>query len=147
MDLAQLPGSTANAALTFMGIISPRRRLRAEIAADIELRDKLEPSSYGYQMLDARITRDIGWLTGFVLPAKQKETNWSSAIFGLLMLAGFGWWTVRHISEHSWWGFATGFGAFMGFAGLMGSRHDVPQPTDVPKTEVAGASAAQTSSG
>ena len=129
MDLAQLPSSTASAALTFFGIISPRRRLRSEIAADIALRDQLSPGSEAHQMLDVRITRDVAWLTGFLAPEVQKKTNWSTVVFGVLMLAGFGWWTVRLAQSDSWWGFATGFAAFLGFAAIMGSR-EVVRSTD-----------------
>lgn len=146
LDLAQLPASAANAALTFFGIISPRRRLRAEIMADKELQKLFDSESDAYKMLDARATFDVALLTEHIIPANKKKTNWSAALFGALMLAGFAWWTWQLHEAHSAWQWLTGVAAFLGFASMMGSRTpvqpqanaDTPeQPPTAPELESA----------
>lgn len=130
LDLAQLPASAANAALTFFGIISPRRRLRTEIMADKQLQKLFDPESDAYKMLDARMTRDVAVLTEHQIPVDKKRTNWSAALFGALMLAGFAWWTWRLHEAHSAWQWLTGVVAFFGFASMMGSRTPIQPPAN-----------------
>ena len=128
LDLAQLPASAANAVLTFLGIISPRRRLRAEIMADKELQKLFAEDSEAYRMLDARATFDVALLTEHLVPADKKKTNWSSAFIGFVLMALFAWWTWRLHEAHSAWQWLTGFVAFIGFASMMGSRTPVQPP-------------------
>lgn len=73
LDLAQLPASAANAVLTFLGIISPRRRLRAEIMADKELQKLFDKDSEAYRMLDARATFDVALLTSTSSPPTRRR--------------------------------------------------------------------------
>jgi hypothetical protein len=121
-ELTQLPASAANAALTFLGIISPRRRLRAEIIADKQLQNLFDKDSDAYRMLDERTTFDVALLTEHLVPANKKKTNWSSAAIGLVMLIGFAWWTWRLHEAHSGWQWLTGTLASFGFFGMLGSR-------------------------
>jgi hypothetical protein len=135
IDLAQLPASAANAVLTFLGIISPRRRLRAEIMADKELQKLFAEDSEAYRMLDARTTFDVALLTEHLVPADKKKTNWSSAFIGFMLMVVFAWWTWRLHEAHSGWQWLTGFIAFTGFASMMGSRTPVQPPAGSATTE------------
>jgi hypothetical protein len=67
-------------------------------------------------MLEERITFDVARLTGHLVPANKKTTNWSALIFGFVMLVIFGWWTYRLHLSHSGWQWLTGVVASLGFS-------------------------------
>ncbi len=145
LDIAKALVAVLTPLAALLGLTGRRRRLRAEIRADLALVSELEGSEAlrstpVVQWLQGRIALDVARLAGVPLGTAKKPIPWSSVITEAILGTIFGGWTWLIDRDGFVW-----YSVFRGVvAGLMGvailgafSNRQVP-----PETEAVGAAQA-----
>jgi hypothetical protein len=114
------------AVLERIGVVGRSRR-RAGIRADLDLLKELEGfpdlavGTVAYTALQKRIIVDVMMLAGVDLRTSRRDIPWTSVVFAVLLVAGFGYWAaVLNESGFRWYSLFPGVFAGLMFVSILG---------------------------
>jgi hypothetical protein len=131
MELLKAIAAIGAAAAALIPILNSQlfSRPRAKLKTDLEILHLLDPHDENYPLVKASVDSSIRTIylqqEKRKLSEKLKRFNWRLLITGVIVLGGFGWWTVSLVRDDSWWAIVTGYFTFIGL-GYIASAFRTP---------------------